>query len=52
MLPGAFADKITPDIDFTVETVNQCDAPWYLRGPYVLTVSGPSFLYTFSFLRS
>ena len=25
MLPGAFQDKVTPDIDFTDEAVNQCD---------------------------
>ena len=28
MLPsGAFPDKVTPDIDFTDETVVQCDVP-------------------------
>ena len=27
MLPGAFPDKITPDIDFTDEAVVQCDIP-------------------------
>ena len=27
MLPGAFADKVTPDIDFTDEAVVQCDVP-------------------------
>ena len=27
MLPGAFLDKVTPDIDFTSEVVVQCDVP-------------------------
>ena len=27
MLPGAFSDKVIPDIDFTDEVVVQCDAP-------------------------
>ena len=27
MLPGAFPDKVTPDIDFTSEVVVQCDVP-------------------------
>ena len=27
MLPGTFADKLTPDIDFTDEAVVQCDVP-------------------------
>ena len=27
ILPGVFPDKVTPDIDFTDETVVQCDAP-------------------------
>ena len=26
-LPGAFSDKVTPDIDFTDEAVVQFDAP-------------------------
>ena len=25
MLPGAFPDKVTTDIDFTVEAILQCD---------------------------
>ena len=25
--PGAFPDKVTPDIDFTDEAVVQCDVP-------------------------
>ena len=25
MLPGAFPDKVTTDIDFTVEAIVQCD---------------------------
>ena len=27
ILPGAFPDKVTPDIDFTDEAVVQCDNP-------------------------
>ena len=27
LLSGAFPDKVTPDIDFTDETVVQCDVP-------------------------
>ena len=27
MLPGAFLDKVTPDIDFTDDIVVQCDSP-------------------------
>ena len=27
LLSGAFPDKVTPDIDFTGETVVQCDVP-------------------------
>ena len=27
MLPGAFPDKVTPDIDFTDESEVQCDVP-------------------------
>ena len=27
MPPGAFTDKITPDIDFTDEAVVECDVP-------------------------
>ena len=27
MLPEAFPDKVTPDIDFTDEVVDQCDVP-------------------------
>ena len=27
MPPGAFTDKITPDIDFTDEAVVDCDVP-------------------------
>ena len=27
MLPGTFPDKFTPEIDFTNETVVQCDVP-------------------------
>ena len=27
MLPGAFPDKVTPDIDFTDGAVVHCDAP-------------------------
>ena len=27
MLPGAFSDKVTPDIDFTDKAVVQCDVP-------------------------
>ena len=27
MLPGAFTDKVTPNIDFTDEAVAQCDVP-------------------------
>ena len=27
MLPGAFRDRVTPDIDFTDEAVVQCDVP-------------------------
>ena len=27
MLPGAFPDKVTPDIDFTDDAVVHCDAP-------------------------
>ena len=27
MLPGAFPDKVTPDIDFPDEVVVQCDVP-------------------------
>ena len=26
-LPGAFPDKVTPDIDFIDEAVVECDAP-------------------------
>ena len=28
MLPGAFPDKVTPNIDFTDEAVVQCDVPF------------------------
>ena len=31
MLPGAFADKVTPDIDFTDKEAARCDV---LKGPY------------------
>ena len=27
ILPGAFPDKVAPDIDFTDEAVVQCDNP-------------------------
>ena len=27
MLPGAFLDKVTPDIGFTNDAVVQCDVP-------------------------
>ena len=27
MLPGAFLDRVTPDIDLTDEAVVQCDVP-------------------------
>ena len=28
MLPGAFPEKVIPDIDFTDEAVVQCDFPF------------------------
>ena len=68
MLPGAFPDKDTPDIDFTDEAAVKCDVPVvkiFFVGAgnlqiitnkffceYLCIVSGPSFVYTFSFLRS
>ena len=72
MLPGAFPDKVTLNIDFIDEAVIQCyDVPvvkillqvlviseWpqvnfdvNTYGP-LGSVSGPSFMYSFSFLRS
>ena len=34
MLPGAFPDKVTPDIVFADEAVAQCDIP-VIRIPFV-----------------
>ena len=58
-LPGVFSYKATPDIDFTVEALVQCDDDGDIKMienefdvSTSRTVSRTNFVYCFSFLRN